>query len=153
MKNLTYSIVLISLLLIAGEWLIGCGRSGQTDAGSRSQSFSLRTNFDEFLDDEIDSILFDEILSSFTPDVWDFIVLAPEIPIQDSTFIQVGAPTENVGYQFTVEIGFETKEKGLTLYRLYTTDKALVLEYLIDYWKDQVVPDVHAWEDVTWEMG
>ena len=61
MKNLTYSTVLISLLLIVSVWLIGCGRSEQADTGSLSQSFSLRTNFDAFSDDEIDSILFDEM--------------------------------------------------------------------------------------------
>jgi len=52
-----------------------------------------------------------------------------------------------------VEIGFETREKGLTLYRLYTKDKELVLQYIIDYWQDQEVPDIHTWEDVTWELN
>ena len=116
------------------------------------QTFSLRTNFDEFADDEIDSSLFDEIMNSFMPGVWNFMVLSPEIPIQDSTFIQVGAPQKNVGFQYTLEIGFETRENGLTLYRLYTRDKDIVLQYIIDYWQEQKIPDVLSWEDVSWEM-
>ena len=153
MKKLTNGIILFCFLLIVSGHLIGCGSRTQSDVNVESQSFSLRTNFDEFSDDEIDSILLDEIISSFTPDVWDFIVLSPDIPIHDSTFIQVGAPTENVDYQFTVEIGFETGEKGLTLYRLYTKDKELVLQYIVDYWQDQVIPDIRTWEDVTWELN
>ena len=136
------------LLLTAGAFLPGCGSSVPPE-----QSFSLRTNFDEFSDEEIDAILLGAILDSFSPDEWDFIVLMPAVPIQDSTFIQVGAPTENVDYQYTVEIGFETKEEGLTLYRMYTRDKALILQWVVEYCGEQEIPDILTWEDVTWELG
>ena len=118
----------------------------------QGQTYSLRTNFDEFTNDELDSSLFDAIINSFCPDVWDFMVLSPNKPIQDSTFIQVGAPTKNVGFQYTLEISFKNKDNGQTMYRLYTKDKDILLQYLIDYWQEQKIPDILSWEDVSWEM-
>ena len=153
MKSLKNGIILCSLLLISATFLIGCGNRAKPEVGMQGQSFTLMTNFDVFSDDEIDHVLFDEIISGFNPYVWDFLVLSPSNPIQDSIFIQVGAPTETVAYQFTVEIGFMTEDGGVTLYRLYTTDKEAVLQYVVDYWKEQTIPDILAWEDVTWELN
>jgi len=142
--------VVISVALI---FLAGCEGGDNTEDGTQEQiTYSIRTNFDEYSNDELDELLFDEIISSFSPEFWDFMVLSPDIPIQDSTFIQVGAPQESVGFVYTIEIGFETKEDGLTLYRLYTDDHDIALQCIIDYWQDQKIPDVATWEDVTWEM-
>ena len=152
MKSLKNGIILCSLLLISATFLIGCGNRAKPEVGIQSQSFTLMTNYDVFSDDEIDRVLLDEIISSFNPYIWNFLVLSPSNPIQDSIFIQVGAPTETVDYQFTVEIGFKTDDEDVTLYRLYTSDKETALQYVVDYWKEQTIPDLLAWEDVTWEF-
>ena len=153
MKLKIRALLLALIMLIINGCLIGCGDGAQSGARQKGLTFSLMTNYYEFEDSEIDSVLLDDIISSFTPDDWDFAVLSPDAPIQNSTFIQVGAPSENVGYQYTVEIGFETSEKGLALYRMYTADKELALKLIVDYWQDHAVPDIQAWEDVTWELG
>ena len=152
MKSLKNGIILCSLLLISATFLIGCGNRAKPEVGIQNQSFTLMTNFDVYSDDEINHVLLDEIISGFNPYVWDFLVLSPSNPIQDSIFIQVGAPTEIVDYQYTVEIGFRTYDEGVTLYRLYTSDKETALQYVVDYWKEQTIPDILAWEDVTWEF-
>jgi len=97
--------------------------------------------------------LFEEIIESFEHDIWDFMVLSPVEPINNSTFMQVGAPEEIVNYHYTLEIGFYSDESGLTMYRLYTLNKDFILQCFVDYWQDQVIPDVSSWEDITEEMN
>ncbi|MCL2046413.1 MAG: hypothetical protein FWG88_08525 [Oscillospiraceae bacterium] len=154
MKTYTKLIILSCLVFLMIIIAIGCGGSGkQFEDELQEQNFTLQTNYDEFIDEEIDATLLDELISSFTPNVWDFIILIPDIPIQNSTFIQVGAPTENVENQYTLEIGFETSEEGITLYRMYTDEKDVVLQYIVKYWEEETVPDILSWDDVTWELN
>ena len=117
------------------------------------RSFSIRTNFNEFQNDEVSISLISQIVDGFRSNKWDFIVVSPDLPIQDSTFIQAGSPEEIVDFQYTLEIGFFTEENGRTLYRLYTKDKNIVMEYLTGYWMEQKIPDIQLWEDVTSEMN
>ncbi|MCL1914950.1 MAG: hypothetical protein FWG10_14055 [Eubacteriaceae bacterium] len=117
------------------------------------QSFSIRTNFDEFQNDEVDATLISQIINSFSPNEWDFLVLSPELPIQDSTFLQAGSPEEMVDFQYTLEIGFYNENNGRAIYRLYTKDKNVVMEYLIDYWQEGKIPDLLLWEDVSQEIN
>jgi hypothetical protein len=140
------------ILLLQVVFFVSCTDSYQKGEDMQELTYSLRTNFDEFSNEELDAILFDEIIKSFEPDIWDFMVLSPDKPINNCAFIQVGAPDEITNYQYTLEVGFETIENGLTLYRLYTTDKDTVLQYFVNYWQDQIIPDISTWEDVSWEM-
>ena len=114
--------------------------------------YSLRTNFDEYQHDQVNISLFKKILNGFSPDVWDFMVLSPAEPIQECTFVQVGAPQANTQFQYTLETGFYNSERGLLLYRLYTKDQVVVLHHLAQFWQEQIAPDISSWEDVTSEM-
>ena len=118
----------------------------------RERTFSLRTNSTEYANDEISVLLFEEIINSFTPDIWDFMVLATDDPVQDSTFIQVGAPQAITDFQFDLQIGFYNAETGLKMYRLETEDIDVVLKYFKDYWQEQIIPDISLWQDMTDEL-
>lgn len=142
-------IAAIFLLLVAVTGYMSNNKMGDS---MKELTYSLRTNFDEYSNDDLSALLFDEIISSFSPDIWDFMVLSPNKPINDSTFMQVGAPEEAVDFQFTLEIGFENPKSGLKMYRLYTEDKDAVMQCFIDYWKEQRLPDISLWEDVSEEM-
>jgi hypothetical protein len=144
-----FIIAAILLLLIFVTWYMS---NNHVEDSKQGQTYSLRTNFNEYKNEELSVSLFNEIISGFRPDVWDFMVLSPNKPIKDSTFIQVGAPDEIVHFQFTLEIGFENPKSGLQMYRLYTKDKDVVLQYFVDYWQNRIIPDISLWEDVSEEM-
>jgi len=145
-------IVRMITILMTLAFFTGCAADSQKEDVAQEMVFSLRTNYSEFFDDELSTLLFEEIIGSFEPDIWDFMVLAPEKPINNCTFIQVGAPDEIVDYHYTLEIGFDSDESGLTMYRLNTLDRDFVLQCFVDYWQDQLIPDVSSWEDITEEV-
>ena len=122
----------------------GCAGGGQ--------AFSLTTNFNEYANEELNETLFDEIISGFDSDIWDFMTLSPEKPITGSTFLQVGAPQEIADFQYTLEIGFFDEKSGLKMYRLYSEDRNAVSQIFVDYWREQKIPDISLWEDVSAEM-
>ena len=144
-----FIIAAILLLLIFVTWYMS---NNHVEDSKQGLTYSLRTNSNEYKNEELSVSLFNEIISGFRPDVWDFMVLSPNKPIKGSTFIQVGAPDETVHFQFTLEIGFENPKSGLLMYRLYTKDKDVVLRYFIDYWQNRIIPDISLWEDVSEEM-
>ena len=148
-KKLTISVfVFLTFVFFAGGTI-----AAQADASQQERIFSLMTNFYEYPNEKISVTLFDEIITGFDPDIWDFMTLSPDEPIDGSTFLQVGAPQENVDFQFTLEIGFYDEKSGLTMYRTYTKDKNTVMQFFIDYWQEQKIPDISTWEDVSAEMG
>ena len=138
------------VIFMALAFLAGCTSDSQVEGDMQERTFSLRTNFNEYTNDELSVLLFDEILSSFNSDIWDFMVLEPDQPVQGSTFIQVGAPQEIADFQLVLYIGFGDEETGFTMYRLYTADKHLVLQYFVDYWQGQQIPDISLWEDASY---
>jgi len=142
------SIFMVIFMVLA--FLAGCTSDSQVEGDMQERTFSLRTNYNEYTNDELSVLLFDEILSRFNSDIWDFMVLEPDYQVQGSTFIQVGAPQEIVDFQLVLYIGFGDEETGFTMYRLYTADKNLVLQYFVDYWRGQQIPDISLWEDASY---
>ena len=151
-KSETKNLLIIAAIFLLLVFIVGSMSNNRVEESMHELSYSLRTNFHEYTNEELSLSLFDEIISGFSPDVWDFMVLSPNKPINDSTFLQVGAPEEIVHFQFTLEIGFENPKSGLRMYRLYTKDKDLVLQYFIDYWQNRIIPDISLWEDISEEM-
>ena len=140
------SIFMVIFIVLA--FLAGCTSDNQAYDDLQERTFLLITKFMEYTNEEINVLLFEEIISS-SPDTWDFMVLEPDKPIQDSNFIQVGAPIAFTDFQFSLEIGFGDMETGVRLYRLLTEDKNVILQYFIDYWQEQRIPDISLWEDIS----
>lgn len=115
--------------------------------------YSLRTNNYEYKSDEINEALFHQVLNSFSSDDWDFMVLSPNKPINNNTFIQVGSPQAITKFKFTLETGFDDGNGNLKMYRCHIENKDVVLQYVIDYWDKQQVPDISFWQDITHEMN
>ena len=111
-------------------------------------TFHVITEFNVYTNDELSTLLLEEIINS-SPELWGFMVLEPNQPIQESTFIQVGTSWADTA-KFNLEIGFGNAETGPRLYRLVTEDKNVVLQYFIDYWQEQRIPDISLWEDVSY---
>jgi len=122
------------------------------ESDTQPLTYSVSTNSDEYTNDELSASLFEKLIDRLNSDAWDFIVLAPSKPVKESTFLQVGAPLETTDLQLTVEIGFGDENSGVKMYRSYTKDKSVALQYLIDYWQEQKIPDISSWEDVSDEI-
>ena len=122
------------------------------DKFRRKQSYTLETNSRGVLKVKITPELFSEILSGFDQYEWDFMTLAPDNPIEDCTFIQVSPPYEDTAPRYTLEAGFYNPQSGLKMYRLLIEDRNRILQYFVDFWKEQIIPDVSLWEDVSEEM-
>ena len=120
--------------------------NNQLEVNMQEQTFSLQTEFRIYRDADINALLFEEILNS-SPETWSFMVLEPDRPIQSSHFMQVVSP--NREGHFFLEIGFGATETGYSLYLLCTEDKNVVLQHLIAYWQNQIIPDVSSWEDIS----
>ena len=115
----------------------------------RKRIFSLETNSKKYSNEEINVHLFEEIINR--PDLWDFMVLEPDRPIKDSIFIQASYPqATSWPPEFILEISFSNMKTGAKMYRLSTVDKNIVLKHIIDYWQEQIIPDVSLWEDVSY---
>jgi len=125
---------------------------GLFDKFKRKQSYTLETNTRGVLKLKITPELIREILSSFNRDEWDFMILAPDNPIENCTFIQVGSPQEVTAFKYTLEAGFHTPQSGLKMYRLLTEDRNRILQYFVDFWNEQIIPDISLWEDVSEEL-
>jgi len=141
-------LVLFTVLFIVSALLSGCAGNNQTVNDEQELTYSVRTDLYEFSDDELYELLFSDILDSFEPDIWDFMVLEPSMPIDDSIYIQVGV--EN--YEYDLQLGFYYEESGYSLYRLHTMDREVVLNYIVDYWQNQRIPDISSWEDMSAEI-
>ena len=116
-------------------------------------SYSLRTNNSIYSSNMLCSGLFESILNITDPDPDGFMVLAPDEPIDRCTFLQMTYNTaKNADSNYILETGFGRKNKSTALFRLYTNDKEIALRYFNDYWRDQIVPDVSSWEDVSGEL-
>ena len=144
----------IVMFIILVFLVVGCTNNNQMEEDMQEQTFLLETAFRKYANEEINVLLFEEIINS-SSDTWNFMVLEPDKPIRDSTFIQVGASWNTTAawpYKFNLEIGFGNAETGVRMYRLVTEDKNVVLQYLIDYWKEQIIPDISLWQDVSDEL-
>ena len=146
LKALAFSIFVVLSVLA------GCANGNQAGDDIKQRTYQVETNFNDYTNDELDIDLFKEIINSFSADEWDFMVLSTDKPINDCTFIQAGAPQEIVDFQYVVEVGINNKKSGLRVYRMYTEDKNEVLQYFVDYWKEQKIPDISSWSDVTDEI-
>jgi len=155
-------------MLIVFSFLVGCASGNQVDIQQQDAepqvaptddteddqqelTFTVRTQLNVYSNEELSVALFEEIINSFSPDIWDFLVLEPNKPIQDSTFIQVGAPQADSPwpYKFDMNIGFGCAETGFRMYLFITDDQDVVLQYIIDYWQEQRIPDISLWEDIS----
>jgi len=135
-------------------FLAGCTSDNQVADNVQEQTeltFLLETEFRKYTNEEINVLLFEEIINT-SSDTWNFMVLEPNQPIQDSIFLQVGAQWADTAwpFKFNLEIGFGETETGVRLYRFITEDENVVLQYFIDYWQEQIIPDISLWEDVSY---
>ena len=149
------SVFIVIFMMLA--FLAGCTSDNQEvdDVQGRTElTFLLETEFRRYANEEINVTLFEEIISS-SPDTWNFMVLEPNEPIQDSIFLQVGAQWADTAwpFKFNLEIGFGETETGVRLYRFITDDENVVLQYMIDYWQAQSIPDISLWEDVSYFLN
>lgn len=118
-------------------------------------TYSMRTQDYNYTHNELHKLgkkAFLDHLEQFTTEIWDFIVLESDVPINRSTFIQVGAPDINNNLNLTVEIGMKNAEK-IEMYRYYTSNISEILEMLMNYFEQQQIPDISSWEDVSDEMN
>ena len=133
----------------------------------KKEPFSLRTKYASFSNNMLCAGIFDFMLLDPEPD--DFMVLAPEVPLGSSTFLQVafnasGNPAKRIArkksgntvmnpeYPYTLEAGFGGKKRSVAVYRLNAKDKDIVLQCFLDYWRNQKIPDVSPWENVSGEL-
>ena len=114
------------------------------------RTFSMETNFRTYSNEELNAQLFEEILYT-RPDLWDFMVIEPNRPIKNCSFLQVSYPqATSWPPPFILEISLGSKKTGAKMYRLTTVDRNIVLKHIIDYWQNQVIPDISSWEDVSY---
>ena len=117
-----------------------------TDENREERRFSLTTDVKEYANDEISTRLFEEILDGLTTGTWDFMSLAPDSPIENSTYIQVALTLDE---EFEMNIGFGKVQTEYKMYRFETQDKNLVLQYFVDYRDKYRIPDISSWEDIS----
>ena len=151
MKQRVSMFIIIFMALV---FLAGCTSDNQVADNVQEQTeltFLLETEFRKYANEEINVLLFEEIINS-SSDTWNFMVLEPNQPIQDSIFLQVGAQWADTAwpFKFNLEIGFGETETGVRLYRFITEDENVVLQHFIDYWQEQIIPDISLWEDVSY---
>jgi hypothetical protein len=117
----------------------------------QERTFLLQTELRTYTNEEVNAQLLEDIINS-SFDTWDWMVLEPNIPIHGSNFMQVGSPVVETEIPFLIEISFGDTETGFRLYLLATNDKNIVLQHMIAYLEDQIIPDISLWEDRSHEL-
>ena len=121
--------------------------------GAKELFYSLRTQNYLYSNNMIYGGLFENIMSASDFASNDFMVLAPNEPINRCTFLQMAKNSaKNAKFLYTLEIAFGRKNRSTSFYRLDTNDKDVVLQHFVNYWRDQKIPDVSLWEDVSGEL-
>ncbi|MCH4160861.1 MAG: hypothetical protein LKF41_06370 [Bifidobacterium sp.] len=105
-------------------------------------TFVLQTDEGAYADDEITSALFQNLLDRLYRNDIDFMVLQPNQPIQESSYLQVlGA--------FAVEIRMLVADGSFIQYSYISDNKDEVLSIFLDYWERGELPDLNHWKDIT----
>ena len=121
----------------------------------RKPIYSLQTISYEYENGKLSVELFNEIISGFTPDVWDYMMLSPNEPIDNCTCIQFSSFDDGTcDFRYRLEAYFgSTDDNTWKVYRSPSSDKSIAIQHFIEFWKEQKIPDISSWEDVTDEIG
>lgn len=108
-------------------------------------------NFELMVDGEVLPEVSEQILkksvASIDDDVGSFIVLEPQTPLEGSIYLQA-ALTDN---DYMVETRLVFGEE-FSHYRYTTSDVEEVTGFFIAYYRDNKIPDLKRWDNVTGEF-
>ncbi|MEW4368972.1 hypothetical protein [Paenibacillus kandeliae] len=112
--------------------------------------YTLESNGTTYENDSLQASLFVDLITNL--DVQDYIVLEPSEPIEGSIYMQMAA-LEQDG-QMVAEIRFINNQmkNGFQHYSYTTSDRTIMIRYILDYWGHQRLPNLEAWQDVTDEF-
>ena len=104
--------------------------------------FELDTGDRIYQTSEITEELIKDCIDRLSRDKIEFMVLQPRNPVKHSQFVQVLRG-------FVVETRFINDNQEFSQYSYITEDKIEVETIFVNYWKENMPPNVENWKDIT----
>ncbi|MCF7755933.1 hypothetical protein KQ941_15910 [Paenibacillus xylanexedens] len=111
--------------------------------------YTLESNGTTYENDSINASLLVELISNL--ELHEYVVLKPSELVEGSMYMQAAA-LEEPG-QMVAEIRLQEGEDGFRHYSCSTTDPTMIIQWFLDYWGKQQLPQLESWQDITHEFG
>ncbi|MCK6074751.1 hypothetical protein [Paenibacillus silvae] len=111
--------------------------------------YTLESNGTTYENDSINASLLVELITNL--ELQDYVVLEPSELVEGSIYMQAAA-LEEPG-QMVAEIRLQEGVSGFRHYSYTTGDPTVIIQWILDYWGKQQLPQLASWKDITHELG
>ncbi|WP_342554772.1 hypothetical protein [Paenibacillus sp. FSL R7-0652] len=110
--------------------------------------YTLESNGTTYKNESINASVFVDLLTNL--ELQEYVVLEPSELVEGSMYMQAAALDEPG--QMVAEIRLQEGESGFRHYSYKTADTTRVIQWFLDYWGKQLLPQLEDWQDITHEM-
>lgn len=111
--------------------------------------YTLESNGTTYENESINASLLVDLITNL--ELQEYVVLEPSELVEGSMYLQAAA-LEEPG-QVVAEIRLQEGEHGFRHYSYMTADTNVVLQWFLDYWGKQQLPQLESWQDITHELS
>ncbi|WP_411349547.1 hypothetical protein [Paenibacillus sp. WLX2291] len=113
--------------------------------------YTLESNGTTYENDSLNGSLFVELITNL--ELQDYIVLEPSEPLQGSIYMQTAALQEQGQMVAEIRLHDAQTKRGFRHYSYTTADPSVIIQYFLDYWGRQQLPNLEDWQDITDEFS
>ncbi|MFX3647966.1 MAG: hypothetical protein ACE3K2_29170 [Paenibacillus sp.] len=110
--------------------------------------YTLESNGTTYENVSINASLLVDLITNL--ELQDYVVLVPSELVKGSMYMQAAA-LEEPG-QMVAEIRLQEGEDGFRHYSYSTADPTAIIQWFLDYWGKQQLPQLESWQDITHEF-
>ncbi|WP_339303517.1 hypothetical protein [Paenibacillus sp. FSL R5-0519] len=110
--------------------------------------YTLESNGTTYENDSMNASLLVDLITNL--ELQEYVVLVPSELVEGSMYLQAAA-LEEPGYM-VAEIRLQEGEGGFRHYSYSTTDQTAIIQWFLDYWGKQQLPQLESWQDITHEF-
>ncbi|PYE45535.1 hypothetical protein HUB98_23955 [Paenibacillus barcinonensis] len=111
--------------------------------------YTLESDGTTYENDGINASLLVELITNL--ELQEYVVLEPSELVEGSMYMQAAALGEPG--QMVAEIRLQEGEHGFRHYSYTTADTTMVIQWFLDYWGKQQLPQLESWKDITLELS
>lgn len=113
--------------------------------------YTLESNGTTYENDSLQALLFIDLITNLESQ--DYIVLEPSEPIEGSIYMQMAALEQDGQMVAEIRLINNQMGNGFQHYSYTTSDRTILIRYILDYWGQQRLLNLDAWQDITIEFG
>ncbi|MCW3793707.1 hypothetical protein OM416_19120 [Paenibacillus sp. LS1] len=110
--------------------------------------YKLESNGTTYENDNINASLLVDLITNL--ELQEYVVLVPSELVEGSMYLQAAA-LEEPGHM-VAEIRLQEGEEDFRHYSYKSTDTTGIIQWFLDYWGKQQLPQLESWHDITHEF-